>query len=166
MDKQHPQQQWQEAVIAYAQAINRYVAQGSAHGWDDLEEPQAPHTDHLLDAWQEALQAINSPGVDDRQRQAFRAAWPPAHLPLVPLLDKHGQGICTVLLLDDGSLLARIGMPHEKGQVVRIDAQQVTPVIGIDHFGRCPHPPARTLQPAAERRGAGGTCQHERVDVS
>ena len=34
MDKQHPQQQWQQAVIAYAQAVNDYVAQGRAHGWD------------------------------------------------------------------------------------------------------------------------------------
>lgn len=138
MDKQHPQQQWQQAVTAYARAINHYVAQGREHGWDDLEEPQAPATEHLLEAWQAALQAINQPGVDETRRQAFRAAWPPAHQPLVPLLDQHGQGICTVLLLDDGSLLARIGMPYEKGQVVRIGEHGVTPVIGIDHFGRCP----------------------------
>ena len=45
MDKQHPQQQWQQAVIAYAQAVNDYVAQGRAHGWDNLEEPQAPATE-------------------------------------------------------------------------------------------------------------------------
>ncbi|MDZ3991075.1 hypothetical protein [Pseudomonas sp. Teo4] len=138
MDKQHPQQQWQQAVTAYAQAINRYVAQGQAHGWDDLEEPQAPATDHLLDAWQAALRAANHPASDELQRQAFRSAWPPAHLPLVPLLERHGQGISCVLLLDDGSLLARIGMPYEKGQVVRIDGNSVTPVIGIEHFGRCP----------------------------
>ncbi|USS52850.1 hypothetical protein [Pseudomonas kermanshahensis] len=138
MDKQQPQQQWQQAVTRYAQAINRYVAQGSAQGWDNLEEPQPAATEHLLDAWQAALEAINRPGVDEQQRQAFRAAWPPAHLPLVPLLDAHGQGISSVLVLDDGSLLARIGMPYEKGQVVRIDQQGVTPVIGIEHFGRCP----------------------------
>ena len=138
MDKQHPQQQWQQAVTAYAQAINRYVAQGAVNGWDEREEPQPIATDHLLDAWQAALQAINQPGVDEQQRQAFRQAWPPAHLPLVPLLDEHGQGICSLLLLDDGSLLARIGMPHEKGQVVRIGEHGVTPVIGTDHFGRCP----------------------------
>ncbi|NIF28447.1 hypothetical protein F3J44_18945 [Pantoea sp. Tr-811] len=138
MDKQHPQQQWQQAVTAYAQAINRYVAHGQAQGWDDLEEPQHPPTEHLLGAWQSALEAINRPGVDDAQRQAFRQAWPPAHLPLVPLLDNHGQGIASLLLLDDGSLLARIGMPYEKGQVVRIGQQGVTPVIGIEHFGRCP----------------------------
>ncbi|MFJ4345638.1 hypothetical protein [Pseudomonas sp. NPDC089401] len=138
MDKQHPQQQWQQAVTAYAQAINRYVAQGQAQGWDDLEEPQPAATEHLLGAWQAALEAINRPGVDEHQRQAFRDAWPPAHLPLVPLLDAHGQGISSVLLLNDGSLLARIGMPHEKGQVVRIGEHGVTPVIGIEHFGRCP----------------------------
>ena len=31
MDKQHAQQQWQQAVIAYAKAINHYVAQGRTH---------------------------------------------------------------------------------------------------------------------------------------
>ena len=75
MDKQHPQQQWQQAVTAYAQAINHYVAQGRAQGWDDLEEPQVPATDHLLDAWQASLQAINRAGVDEQQRQAVRKAW-------------------------------------------------------------------------------------------
>ncbi|HGY9635182.1 MULTISPECIES: hypothetical protein [Pseudomonas] len=138
MDKQHPQQQWQQAVIAYAQAVNDYVAQGRAHGWDNLEEPQAPATEHLLDAWLAALQAANRPGMDEPQRQAFREAWPPAHHPLIPLLEDHGQGISHVLLLEDDSLLARIGMPYDKGQVVRIDHHGVTPIIGIEHFGRCP----------------------------
>ncbi|WP_457472140.1 hypothetical protein [Pseudomonas sp. TE21394] len=138
MDKQTPQQQWQQAVTAYARAVNDYVAQGRAHGWDHLEAPQAAATEHLLEAWLAALQAANRPGVDDQQRQAFREAWPPAHHPLVPLLDAHGQGISNVLLLDDGSLLARIGMPCDKGQVVRIDSHAVTPVIGVEHFGRCP----------------------------
>lgn len=138
MDKQHAQQQWQQAVIAYAKAINHYVAQGRTQGWDNLEEPVAPATEHLLPAWQAALQAINQPYVDEQQRRAFRSDWPPAHLPLVPLLEQHGQGIASVLMLDDGSLLARIGMPHEKGQVVRIDGRTVTPVIGVEHFGRCP----------------------------
>ncbi|HDS1736584.1 hypothetical protein [Pseudomonas sp. BP8] len=138
MDTQHAQQQWQQAVTAYAQAINRYVAEGRTHGWDDLEEPAAPATEHLLPAWQAALQAVNQPHIDEAQRLAFRQAWPPAHQPLLPLLDAHGQGIASVLLLDDGSLLARIGMAYEKGQVVRIDGRSVTPVIGVEHFGRCP----------------------------
>lgn len=138
MDKQHPQQQWQQAVSSYAQAINRFVSQGQAQGWDDLQEPQAPPTEHLLPAWQAALQAINQPGVSDAQRQAFREAWPPAHQPLLPLLEQHGQAIGTLLLLDDGSLLARIGTPFDRGQVVRIDGYSVTPVIGVEHFGRCP----------------------------
>lgn len=138
MDKQPPQQQWQQAVTAYAQAVNDYIAQGRAQGWDNLAEPPVPATGHLLAAWLAALQVANRPGADEQQRQAFRAAWPPAHQPLLPLLDDHGQGISNVLLLDDNSLLARIGMPYDKGQVVRIDHHGVTPVIGIEHFGRCP----------------------------
>ncbi|KAF4558805.1 hypothetical protein HBJ16_003679 [Pseudomonas sp. CES] len=139
MDQQHSQQQqWQQAVTAYAQAVNDYVAQGRAQGWDDLEEPLPQATEHLIDAWLQALQAANRPGVEAFEQQAFREAWPPAHHPLLPLIKEHGQGIGNVLLLEDGSLLARIGMPHDKGQVVRIDPLGVTPVIGVDHFGRCP----------------------------
>ncbi|MEN5139804.1 hypothetical protein [Pseudomonas juntendi] len=138
MDKQHPQQQWQQAVTAYALAVNDYVAQGRTQGWDNLAEPQVPATEHLLEAWLAALQEANRAGVDEQKRLAFREAWPPAHQPLLPLLDEHGQGIGNVLLLDDGSLMARIGMPYDKGQVVRIDRHGVTPVIGIEHFGRCP----------------------------
>lgn len=44
----------------------------------------------------------------------------------------------SVLLLDDGSLLARFGLPCEKGQVLRIDRHGAVPVIGLAHFGRCP----------------------------
>ncbi|MCM8910997.1 hypothetical protein LJD21_02295, partial [Pseudomonas inefficax] len=139
MDQQHSQQQqWQQAITAYAQAVNDYVAQGRAQGWDDLEEPLPQATEHLLDAWLQALQAANRPGIEASEQQAFREAWPPAHHPLLPLIKEHGQGIGNVLLLEDGSLLARIGMPHDKGQVVRIDNLGVTPVIGVDHFGRCP----------------------------
>lgn len=138
MDKQHPQQQWREAVLAYAEAINHYVEQGRSQGWDNLKEPSHANTEHLLPAWREALEAINQPGTSAAQRQQFREAWPPAHQPLVPLLDEHGQGISQVLMLDDGSLLARVGMPYERGQVLRIDGDVVTPLIGVEHFGRCP----------------------------
>ncbi|MBA1200237.1 hypothetical protein G7009_00255 [Pseudomonas capeferrum] len=138
MDRQHAQQQWQQAVIAYANAINHYVDRGREEGWDHLEEPTPDPTEHLLPAWQAALREINQATTSEAARQDFRAAWPPAHHPLLPLLDEHAQGIAQVLLLEDGSLLARIGTPHEKGQVVQIDDYSVTPVIGVEHFGRCP----------------------------
>lgn len=138
MDKQHPQQQWRKAVVTYAQAINAYVAQGRAQGWDTLDEPQVPDTAHLLDAWRCALQVINRPGTHAQQRALFREAWPPAHLPLLPLLEQQAQGIGHLLMLDDGSLLVRVGRPWDRGQVLYIDGYTITPVIGVEHFGRCP----------------------------
>ncbi|CAK9889952.1 MULTISPECIES: hypothetical protein [Pseudomonas] len=141
MDTPHPataQQAWRAAVVDYAQAVNRYVAQGTQEGWDGLEEPQSAPTEHLLPAWLAALQAVNRPGVDALQHQAFRQDWPPAHLPLIPMLDQQAQSIGTLVLLDDGRLLARIGTAYQPGQVVQIDGESVTPVAGVDHFGRCP----------------------------
>jgi hypothetical protein len=55
-------------------------------------------------------------------------------------MDKQPSRQCVsyVLLLNDGSLLARTGRPGETGQVLRIDRHGVVPVIGLAHFGRCP----------------------------
>ncbi|SDI16072.1 PQQ-like domain-containing protein [Pseudomonas flavescens] len=133
-----PQQQWQAAVLDYARQVNRYVEQGQSQGWDGLEEPQLAATEHLLPALLEALQAANETNADDASHATLRTDWPPAHLPLVPLLDEQAQAISALALLDDGSLLARIGSSYERGRLVRIQGDQWHEVIGIDFFGRCP----------------------------
>lgn len=133
-----PQAQWQAAVLKYASAINQYVQDGQQHGWDGLKEPETPEIEHLLPAWRAALDARNRQPADAAQHQAFRQEWPPAHQPLASLLDKEGQMIPALALLDDGSLLARIGSAYEGGQVVRIDGERVEPVTQGDFFGRCP----------------------------
>ncbi|UCJ14959.1 PQQ-like beta-propeller repeat protein [Pseudomonas sp. MM211] len=133
-----PQQQWQAAVLDYARQVNRYVEQGLSQGWDGLKEPQLVATEHLLPALLEALQAANETNADDASHANFRTDWPPAHLPLVPLLDEQAQAISALALLEDGSLLARVGSAYERGRLVHIHGNQWHDVIGIDFFGRCP----------------------------
>lgn len=133
------QQQWKNQVLGYAEAINAFVERGLRDGWDNVgEEPQMAPTEHLLGPLRQALQAINAPGTSAAEREAFRADWPPAHLPLIPLLDAEGTQICALALLDDGGLLARVGAPYQEGHVVRIDGDRVERIVGVDFFGRCP----------------------------
>ncbi len=133
------QQAWKQHVLDYAAAINRYVEKGLRDGWDQCgEEPQMAPTEHLLASWRQALEAINRPGTDAARRDAFRQDWPPAHLPLIPLLKEEGLHVAALALLDDGSLLARIGAPYQAGHVVRIIGDQTERVDGVSFFGRCP----------------------------
>ncbi|SFP28167.1 hypothetical protein SAMN05216567_105174 [Variovorax sp. OK605] len=134
-----PQQEWKLKTTSYAEAVNRYVETGLRDGWNTAgEEPQMLKTAHLLAPLLAALKAHNAAAPDEAARAAFREDWPPAHEPLIPRLQQHGQSIPTVALLDDGSILARIGAAHEAGHVVRLAGDKVERVEGIEFFGRCP----------------------------
>ena len=134
-----PQKEWKLKVSSYAEAINRYVAAGLRDGWDAAgKQPQMLETEHLLEPWLVALTAINAQSAGEAERAAFREEWPMAHTPLLPLLEKHGQSIATVALLDDGSILARVGAAYEEGHVVQIVGDTVRTIDGIGFFGRCP----------------------------
>jgi hypothetical protein len=95
-------------------------------------------TDHLLEPWRQALEAINQPGVDAAQRAAFRESWPPAHLPLVPLLEHEATAFSALALLDDGNVIARVGASYEEGHVVLLAGDTAQWVEGVTFFGRCP----------------------------
>lgn len=133
-----PQQQWQSAALRYTRDINRYVEDGMNQGWDGLKEPTLPNTEHLLPAWQAALEAHNQAPRDAAELDAWRDAWPPTHFALQARLEAEGRAIPALVLLDDGTLLARIGPAHEDGQVVRINGQQIEKVSQGEFFGRCP----------------------------
>lgn len=133
-----PQQQWHRAVMIYAKGVNRYVEAGNREGWKGLKEPYMPRTEKLLEAWQAALEESNRGGHDPARRAAFRQDWPPAHFPLSPLLDQQGQMIPALALLDDGSLLARIGAPYQAGSVVHIADGQSQVLEQVEFFGVCP----------------------------
>lgn len=134
-----PQAEWQKEVLGYADAINDYVRKGMTLGWKKAgKEPLMPRLDHLIPPWLEALQAANAPGADKAVHDAFRKAWPPAHTPLVDLLDAQGIKSSELLLLDDGSMLLRAGAPYQDGPVLHLQGSTCTDIDGIDFIGRCP----------------------------
>ena len=127
---------WKERVTDYAQAINVHVARSRAgNGKRAGRQPAEPRVSHLIGEALKAVRTANSSG----DLEGLRDQWPPAHAPFVPLLEANGQSIPVVCLLDDGSILARIGAPWEDGRTVRISGADVEPLPEIGMFGQCPN---------------------------
>ena len=131
------QVKWQAGVIAYADQVNAYVKRGQTQGWDDVgPEPQCEHLDPLAEDAINAVRKANAEG----NLGLLRELWPPAHAPLVNMLQEgKAQGIPVMYFLDDGSILARLGTEHEPGMAVQIQGDTVTELPTAGMFGRCPN---------------------------
>ncbi len=128
--------EWRDKTYAYAEAINRFVQKGLRDGWDNAGE--APHDADLEKLASKAIDAVRQANLSGNIKN-LRDVWPPAHGPFIPILEKQGQSIPVVCLLDDGSILARIGAPYVKGYVVRINNTRVTTIADVEFFGVCPN---------------------------
>jgi len=126
-------------VLNYAKAINNFVHTGMAEGWDAAgDEPEMLQIKNSLEPFLAALKAANQPGASNEERAAFRADWPPAYEPLISHLQQNGRSIDTLFILNDGSILARIGSSYQDGHVVHIRGDNVARVDGVEYIGRCP----------------------------
>jgi hypothetical protein len=68
-----------------------------------------------------AVRRANQTGNVDELRERF----PPAHSPFVEMLEKNGQSLPVVMLLDDGRIILRVGATDAEGHVVVIHGQAV-----------------------------------------
>jgi len=136
MSEPSSQQEWKEKTLRYAQAINDFAKRGRAEGWEKVgKEPEDPGREHLVSDVIAELRRANRDGDVAR----FREEWPPAHGPLIPILEEKGQGIPIVCLLDDGSILARVGAYSDQKKTFHICGDQATELSDIGNFGRCPN---------------------------
>lgn len=130
------QEEWKQKTLSYVQAINDFVKRGHADGWDNVgNEPKDPGREHLA---KEAIAALRHANLEGYVEQ-FRELWPPAHAPLIPLLEENGQSIPVICLMDDGSILARIGTNYQAGRTFQIRGDQATELKDVGYFGRCPN---------------------------
>lgn len=135
MSPEAAQKEWKEKTYSYAAACNAYRHKGNKEGWDNIgEEPEEPGREHLV---AELLKAIQEANVN-KDFINLREKWPPAHRPLTDYITENEQSIPTVLLLDDNSILARIGASYEEGYVVHIVENKVTTLPDIKYIGRSP----------------------------
>jgi hypothetical protein len=152
--------EWQRKVYKYTSAVNAFVERGLREGWEKAgAEPKAPSLKRLVPLALDAVRKANRTG----KLEKLRDRWPPAHHPLIPLLGKNGQSIPTLCLLDDLTVLARIGAEYEKGRVVHIAGESVTEVPGIEYFGRSPN---RRYFAIARRGGVSMTDGWQGAEVT
>jgi WD40 repeat protein len=132
----HGKEEWKQKTLNYVQAVNSYVEKGHRLNWKDVgKEPDEPNLEHLANAAISAVRSANSDGTID----TLRDSWPPAHTPLIPVLKEKGQSIPVVCILDDGSIVARIGSNYQNGRTIHIRGNVVVDVPDVGFFGRGPN---------------------------
>jgi hypothetical protein len=129
--------EWREKVLAHAASTNAFVARGLSIGWEAAgSQPPEPDLAHLIPNLIEALRESTRRGTFG----VLRASWPPAHAPLIPWLEEHGQSIPFVRFLDDGSLVARIGAHYDVNtKTVHIRGDTVVDLPTIGPCGQSPN---------------------------
>ena len=136
MKTESGQEEWRRKTLDYVSAVNSFVEKGLRDGWEQAgEEPKDSGREHLVPQVIDAVRSANKTG----DLAGLRERWPPAHLPFIEALEKNGQSIPTVCLLDDGSIVARIGSEYEPGRVVHIRGDSVEDVQDVEFFGRGPN---------------------------
>ena len=90
-----PQEEWKKNVEDYAGAINAFVDNGLKYGFENAgPEPEHPDCEHLVTHAIEAVREANGNGTVS----TLRELWPPAHQPLIPVLEDSGQSIPNLCL--------------------------------------------------------------------
>lgn len=136
MPRHTAQKEWKEKTLSYVRAVNDFVRRGHESGWKNVgKEPEEPNLEHLANDAIAELRRANMEGYVDR----FRELWPPAHGPLITILEENGQDIPVVCIMDDGTILARIGNSYQSGRTFELRGEHASELRDSDYFGRCPN---------------------------
>jgi hypothetical protein len=136
MTDQASAERWRKAVHLYAKRINAYVERGDREDWKhNRDEPRHEDLSDLLPQWLQGLRKANQDG----ETEAFRAAWPTTHLPLIPLLEDNGQGIAAIAAIGrHQTALVRTGAPYEaEGRCYLLTGTSAQALDDLDFFGQC-----------------------------
>ncbi|WHT72069.1 hypothetical protein QK342_10085 [Myroides odoratimimus] len=107
------QTKWYKKGEKYAKEINEMVAFGTEHGWDKWDGKEAEDTrGKLAEAVIELLREANANGTVDTFRQEF----PPAHAPIVQMLDDNGSYIGDICSIAEDSVVFMQGTSYEERQ--------------------------------------------------
>ncbi|UTW45102.1 hypothetical protein KFE80_12135 [bacterium SCSIO 12696] len=135
-DNPSEQEEWRQKTLSYVESINAYIKKGNSEGWENTgPQPEDSGREHLIGSVIAAIRHAN----DDGDFRSLRESWPLAHVPFIPILEKEGQSIPVVFILDDGSIVARIGTNYQQGKTIHIQGDKATEVPSMGYFGRCPN---------------------------
>ncbi|MDR2237891.1 MAG: hypothetical protein LBE92_17340 [Chryseobacterium sp.] len=119
------QKEWFSEGEQYATAINEMVEFGEKNGWENWngEEPQDKR-ERLAAEIFELLKTANR----NNETESFRACFPPAHSPIIPLMKDQSQSIEQMHYIADEKIVFVTGAHYEKRQAYLLDHDQITPL--------------------------------------
>lgn len=117
------QEEWFSKGEQYATEINEMVDFGEKNGWENWkgEEPEDKRS-NLAEAVFNLLKTANRNGDTEN----FRTHFPPAHTPVIPLLENRAQSIEQLQFISGEKIVFLTGTSYEKRQAYLLDQDQVT----------------------------------------
>ncbi|MCJ7933356.1 MAG: hypothetical protein MUW56_06875 [Chryseobacterium sp.] len=119
------QEEWFSKGERYATEINEMVEFGEKNGWENWEDQEPDdQREHLAVEVFEMLKKANL----NQENEQFRAHFPPAHAPIIPLLKEKSQSIEQLHFITDRKIVFLTGTSYEKRQAYLLDHDQATPL--------------------------------------
>ncbi|MCQ9634778.1 hypothetical protein MP477_07390 [Chryseobacterium sp. WG23] len=117
------QKEWFSEGEHYAKEINEMVEFGEKNGWENWkgEEPEDKRA-HLAPEVFELLTIANQNG----ETELFRAQFPPAHTPIIPLMKEKSQSIEQLHFISGQKIVFLTGTSYEKRQAYVLDHDNIT----------------------------------------
>lgn len=130
------QEEWFQKGEQYAQSINEMVAYGEKHGWENWKGEEAEDTrEHLGTKVIKLLREANR----ENKVEEFRKQFPPAHSPIVSMLDEKGQSITQFCFLENDKIIFVVGSAYEDRQAYLLnDDELVVLDKSITSVGKAP----------------------------
>ncbi|REH52524.1 hypothetical protein C7448_103259 [Tenacibaculum gallaicum] len=128
------QQEWYNIGETYASEVNKMVAFGEEHGWDNWKgnEPE-DNRDHLADTIIQKLREANK----SEQVEKFREQCPPAHTPLIKYFKEKGQNIEQLCFIKNEKIVFVTGSAYQKRQAYLLDNRTLIKLDGtIEAIGK------------------------------
>ncbi|MNJ91865.1 hypothetical protein D3C87_95200 [compost metagenome] len=116
------QKEWYEKGEKYAVGINEMVAFAEKNGWENWtgEEP-VDNRENLGEKVFELLKKANA----NNEIARFREQFPPAHTPLISLIEKKAQSIEQLQFIADQKILFVRGTAYQNRQAYLLDGDKV-----------------------------------------
>ncbi len=122
---------WCEEGKKYAEETNKFVENGMTKGWDEAgEEPKETREDMANDIVEIVKEANKCNEIEN-----LRKSFPPAHVPLIDVIEKVGQAITSVVITSDEKIIFKVGDFWEEGKVFIIENDKPQIIEGALYAG-------------------------------
>ncbi|WP_080776817.1 hypothetical protein [Chryseobacterium phocaeense] len=117
------QEEWFSEGEQYATEINEMVDFGEKNGWENWKgkEPEDKRA-HLAPDIFDLLKSANQ----NRDTDNFRVFFPPAHTPIIPLLENRSQSIEHLQFISDQKIVFLTGTSYEQRKAYLLDHDEIT----------------------------------------